>query len=377
VRPVLALALTLLGITLLLNHSGDLLRRSSRERGADAALDVIVAAKGPLLPSGRLGAGPERIGEAIRVGDRTLTRASAESGLRVVTLGPGLAFAGQRCFDVAALDGALAFAEHVAERASGSLLLIASSGSLEPAARDREETREQLASALEMLGARARPFERTPESWALIAARLERGWVPLAEGYSADSGVVLAFSVAHDLERHVGRPGEYVEVRATGEVEVFLEEELVNAARRDPGIERSVWNTIGGRPMRAILQPPLASAAAGRSEPSRLAWKDVALGDGSGLLALIGLADGASAGSDGATFEVRIDGELVHAQRALPDRPWRLLQVDLRPFAGRTVELELAVDPGEDSTGDWALWGRPMLIHGFHRPPIGFGDAER
>ena len=229
----------------------------------------------------------------------------------------------------------------------------------------------RFAAVAELLGARARPFDLTDagdvadptpsESWALIAARLPGGWTPLAEAYSRDSGVVLAFSIAYDLERYAGQRGEFVEVHASGPVEVFLEEELPNAARCGEEVECTSDHTVGGRRMRSILQRPTAGA-------SRVAWDGVRLGDGSGLRAMVGLADGVRAGSDGVVFEVRVDGELVHAQRAEPEGPWRLLQVDLRPFAGRSVELELAVEPGSGANGDWALWGRPMLVHGFAGP---------
>ena len=363
-RAVLALASTLLVITLLLNHAEDVFPGQPRSRGADATLDVIVAAKGALLPSGFLGAGPERIGEAIRIGERVLTRGRDQAGLRVATLGPGLVFEGQRTFDVAGSPSdVLELGEHIDGLPAGSLLLVGSSGAIDPEGADRERNAGALAALAASLGARARPFDAldASESWALITARLSGGWTPLAEAYSRDSGVVLAFSIAYDLERYAGRRGEFVEVNAGDAVEVFLEEELANAARCDQEIECTIEHTVGGRPMRSILQRPAAGA-------SRVAWKGVRLGDGSGLRAMVGLADGVRAGSDGVTFEVRVDGELVHAQRAEPDGTWRLLQVDLRRFAGRSVDLELAVEPGPDATGDWALWGRPMLLHGVQGP---------
>ena len=91
----------------------------------------------------------------------------------------------------------------------------------------------------------------------------------------------------------------------------------------------------------------------------------------------LGLADGVSAGSNGVVFEVRVDGELVESRVVTPETPLRVLQVDLRPFAGRSVTLELAAEPRGDVTGDALVCGRPLLVRGYERAPVQVWMEER
>lgn len=373
-RPILALALVCLGLTLAIEHARTLFPQATGDGVlADRALEILVGAKGPLLPAARLGGGRERIGELIQLGDRTLVGACA-SGLRAAFLARGGELRSERCFDVAHSEGDLrALHDALEEAEPGELLVLASSGRLEPTAAGRST---ELERVLATLGARAHPGATTPESWAVIAVRLAQGWVPLAEGYSRDSGVALAFVLAPDFERYAGFRGDFVEVRAGAQSEIFLDQELVHASSRSEGIALAPGGTVLGRPLDGIAMPPRQTAE-GEALPARVSWSGVALGPGSGLLAWVGLADEANAGSDGVVFEVRIDGELVHAQPVVPGTPWKVLQIDLRRFAGRSVELELAVDPRAGAAGDAALWGRPVLVHGYERSPLEALGDER
>ncbi len=367
-RPILALSIVCLVLTLALNEARTLFPRAGGDgQLADRALEILVGAKGPLLPAAKLAGEQERVGEVIRFGDRTLPGAG-RVGLRTAFLGRALALRAERCFDVAhSRDDVRALAEAVAAAEPGELLVLASSGRLEPT--DGAGAPPELDSVLARLGAHARPGAATPESWALIALRLERGWVPLAEGYSRDSGVALAFTLSSDLERYAGYRGDFARVRAPAQSEVYLEEELQHASARTSGVQLAPGRTVLGRPLDGILVPP-QRADDGRLAAGRVSWNEVALGPGSGLVTWVGLADGASAGSDGVVFELRIDGELVHSQPVLPGAAWKVAQVDLRRFAGRSVTLELAVEPRQDETGDAALFGRPVLVHGYDRAPL-------
>lgn len=374
-RSVLSLALLLLALTLALNHGHALFSKGPADaRLADAAMEIVIGAKGPLLPAAPLGTGPERIGEAIRLGDRTLVGTGA-SGIRAAFLGSDFALRAERCFDVArSQEDARALRAAVEEAEWGEILVLASSGRLEPEQDESAST--ELDQALALLGARARVGTATPESWALLALRLEQGWVPLAEGYSRDSGVALSFVLALDLESHANFEPDLVLVRAGERSEVFLEEELHHASLRTMGVELARTGLVGGRRMAGILLPPIADPQGGAS-PGRLIWSDVELGTQSGLIVWLGLADGASDGSDGATCEVRVDGETVAQRVVLPEAPWRVLQVDLKRFGGRKVDLELRVDPGQTARGDAVLWGRPMLLHGYDRSPQQIWAEER
>jgi hypothetical protein len=71
-------------------------------------------------------------------------------------------------------------------------------------------------------------------------------------------------------------------------------------------------------------------------------------------------------GSDGATFEVFVDGERVfleHLPAELAQEGWQEREVDLAAHTGQTVLMTLATTPGPagDVTGDWAGWGEPRL----------------
>ncbi len=71
--------------------------------------------------------------------------------------------------------------------------------------------------------------------------------------------------------------------------------------------------------------------------------------------------------SDGATFTVRAESQgetLEETVHTAGDTPVPL-QLELTPFAGRTITLELAVDPGpeNDPSYDWARWHAPRIMH--------------
>jgi len=360
VRPALALALVLL----LLSVAFRLAPRAQAPLGPP--LELVVAAKGPLLPAGVLGSGPERIGEALRIGDRTLV-GDGGPGLRTCVVERSGALRGVARHDLGSAAGLEGLAAELERAREGDVLLLASSGSLEP----REEVERLHArrdELLDELGARARPGRHTPESWALIALRGARGWIPLAEGTSRETGVVLAYSLDPARTLAPDFRADFVALSAVGGVRVTLEHELVHATRT--GFAEATTGAVGGRPFPAIQQ------VAG-PDGARLAWEGVTLGPGSGFMTWVGLADERSAGSDGVEFELRLDGEVVGRARVLPGAPWKLFQVDLRPHAGRRVRLELSLAPLGSSAGDVALWGRPMLVHGYERSPLEAWAEER
>ena len=46
----------------------------------------------------------------------------------------------------------------------------------------------------------------------------------------------------------------------------------------------------------------------------------------------------------------------------MPGEPWREINVDLAPWAGKPVVLALVTDSAGDFRGDWARWGEPMVV---------------
>lgn len=373
-RSVLALAVMLLALTLALNHGEALFRAQPPANGrADRALELVVGAKGPLLPAAEFGTGPERVGQVIRVGDRTLLGGGAD-GLRMARLGADHTVLAEGFYDVAhsRADEETLLEEIRATRA-GEILVLASSGRLAP---EGEEAPPQgLTRIVASLAAAADPGRSTPESWAFVARRQEGGWIPLAEGHSLDSGVALALVLAADPRGQGDPSADRVWFRGHERREVFLEEELSYASRRTSGVARARDVRIGDRPFDGILVPPVRNAA---EEPAvgRLTWSRVQLSEGAGLVAWPGIAD-SSANRTWADFEVRVDGQSVERRRVEPGRIARPMEVDLRPFAGRVVELELVVETPGDAAGTPALWGRPMLVHGYDRSPLEVWAQER
>ena len=382
-RATLAISIVCLGITLALNHWRVLFPVPVGDPPlADSALEILVGAKGPLLPVPLLGGGREQLGEVIRFGDRTLV-APGRSGLRAAVLASGFGLRLERCFDVASSDMAIsrdevrALDETLEAVIPGEVLVLASSGRIEPL---EEEARDELARALSRPGPRARPGTATPESWALVAVKLEDGWVPLAEGYSRDAGVALAFVLSPDLDTYSGFHGDFALVRAGERSEVDLEAELEHATLHTAGVQRARPAIVQGQPMTGIRLPPDARAGG----PGRLVWSGIPLGPGSWLVVGLGLEDGTSAGSDGVAVEVRVDGELVNiagggvSRRVVqPGARWKVLQLHLGAFAGKRVDLEIDVDPLQGSDGDSLLLGWPRLLHGYSRPPNQVWMEER
>jgi hypothetical protein len=372
VRPTLALALVLLALTLALENGAVLFPRRAAPALAGSALEIIAASKGPLLPAGTLPGGDERIADAICIGERTLV-GDGRDGLRAAFVGPGAVVQAHTTFELAhSAADARALARALADAAPGTLVVLASSGGIRATGPEADGIRAELARALAELGARAVPGSAERESWAYIGLRRAREWVPLAEGYSRDSGVVLAFLLAQDPAEYDGFQGDRVHVRAGRERLVELAHELRHAEHTG-GAEVARERTVQGRSLPGLALPA----------PGRIAWRDVELGPGSGLLVWVGLDDAASAGADGARLEVRIDGESVASHVALPGAPWRVLQVDLRPFAGgadaagRRVTLELVATPGAAGAGGVVLLGHPLLVHGYDRSPLEVWTEQR
>ena len=76
----------------------------------------------------------------------------------------------------------------------------------------------------------------------------------------------------------------------------------------------------------------------------------------------IGLRDG-SAGSDGVTFIITVQGEEIFHQHYNEQR-WEHFSLDLTPYRNQQISLRLTTTPGPDGNGawDWAVWGEPKIV---------------
>lgn len=73
-------------------------------------------------------------------------------------------------------------------------------------------------------------------------------------------------------------------------------------------------------------------------------------------------------GSDGVTYRVKADGKTLFDQHCTW-KEFRSFEVDLTPYAGKTVSLRLEVDPGpkREPREDWSLWREMRLLVGNDR----------
>ena len=80
--------------------------------------------------------------------------------------------------------------------------------------------------------------------------------------------------------------------------------------------------------------------------------------------------------SDGVTFRVRVDGELLY-ERHTDSKTWLPGEIDLSRFGGQEVDLELETHPGpkRDTTCDSAFWGDPAVVTGPR--PVRLSPAQR
>ncbi|MBM3496468.1 MAG: hypothetical protein FJX72_19440 [Armatimonadetes bacterium] len=108
------------------------------------------------------------------------------------------------------------------------------------------------------------------------------------------------------------------------------------------------------------MHPPWLGGAIGRTyavfDPVKLPADTPAA-----FRAIVGKLDGSDPG-DGILYEVYVldeaGAETVAGSHTVRLHRWEPFEVDLTPWAGRTVRLKLVLDPGpaDDSSGDWGCW---------------------
>ena len=72
-----------------------------------------------------------------------------------------------------------------------------------------------------------------------------------------------------------------------------------------------------------------------------------------------------ASGSDGVTYRIKADGKPLFDQHCTW-KEFRSFDVDLTPYAGKTISLRLEVDPGpkREPREDWSLWRQVRLLVG-------------
>jgi len=352
-RRVLALSVTLLAVTVLL-RLGDRLTTRTEHTRPEAGLDLVLAARGPLLPPRRVGIRSE-LYEAIVAGDRILVEnQDAPPGLRVATLGSRLELVDYRSFDVrSGEDEAEAFRRWIVGAPVPSVCAVTSSGTIAPA---DERARESLEEARSALGARARPFDETPCSWAFMAVRLRSGWVPLAEVYSVETGVVMPFTIAPDLARYASHRADLLVMEAHGPQTVDLGRELVHAVRRDADVVRGDDTPVGGVPRSGLL------FRRGAADGGAIEWRDVYLGSAPVFATYLGIPDGAHGAGSPTVCEVHVNGEVIARKRVDPGtNAWTDWRVDLARFSDSEITLTLQAKPSSGTRPAPVAWAEARL----------------
>ena len=350
----LALAILALAIELTARLTPD--RRGELEE-AGGGVVLRIPAQGALLPPGRLAGGEERLVGSLLVGDLTLRPPLDVPGLRWVRLQPGGNFGGWDVIEEQ--DDPSRLAELARHTKVGELLVLANRGRLAPRG---EREREELADLLRALGATTEPLDREPVSWTLVTEHSAAGWSPVAEACSHETGLVLTATWDGDAE--AGQRAAPYRPALDASARVRLDRELPAAAEVASDVLALEGSPVGGLRLASILFPSVPGDGGETAPTRRVRWDAVPLGSAPRFSGTVGLRDGSWARSDGAAFALRIDGEEVHREDlTLDPGQWRLWDLDLARFAGRTVSLELVVEPLGHGRGDVALWGVPMLSY--------------
>ncbi|HVQ23730.1 MAG TPA: sulfatase [Planctomycetota bacterium] len=151
--------------------------------------------------------------------------------------------------------------------------------------------------------------------------------------------------------------------------------EVVQQSAGQP-VVRSAFDAAAGVHEAGGVRPVILAAA-----PSRLRYT-VPVAAGSTLEFAIGVHPwkGWKKGGDGLTFAVEIEGQRVWQRRLDParvfdDRGWTPGRVDLTPWDGQTVALELVTEPGADAAFDLGGWSDIAVVSRASTPRLAAGDA--
>ena len=141
-------------------------------------------------------------------------------------------------------------------------------------------------------------------------------------------------------------------------------------------VVRSAFDAAAGVHQAGGVRPVILAAA-----PARIRY-EVPVAAGSTLEFALGVHPwkGWKKGGDGLTFAVEIDGQRAWERRLDParvfdDRGWTPGSVDLTPWAGRTVALELVTEPGEDAAFDLGGWSDIAVVSRASTPRLAAAEA--
>ena len=369
-RSVLSLAVVLMIIAVLMRVAR--VEPDSRTHaGPDDGLVLVAMAKGAFLPPARFPGMIETFDDLILVGDLILNSKRPRAGIRVATLSPKLEFVSYRTYDTARSESDIeAFLGACRRVPTNSVLILTTFSVTEPEPGLTGHRKEDLVALLGELGAEMTPLDGPPASWAMITVRRPSGWVKLAESFSREQGVSLVFTIRPELSTYDGHRGEVMMVQRTEPLTVRLDRELA-AAQVTEDVRNRPGGTVG-RVTRPVIDAMPLRVSDGPHLPSSVLWREVLIDDGVVFRTAVGLKNSSWPDSNGATFQLLVDGTVIRSESVVhqPGEPneWSNWQVDLGAYAGKTVDIELRVDPMGDASADRALWGDPTLSQAVQSP---------
>ncbi len=149
-----------------------------------------------------------------------------------------------------------------------------------------------------------------------------------------------------------------------------LQESAAAAVRRAPLDAAEGVNVHGG---------PRNSLAA--TAPSRIAWElDIPRSATLDFACGMDTHSGWMLPGDGMSFAVEVNGERIwsrflNGHEVELERGWKPASLDLSPWAGQRVSLELITETGEDGEHDAGAWAHPRILEAGETPRRAAGDG--
>ena len=355
-RSVLSVSLTGLFLLALVSVGLNLSNASSQYSSAKPVA-ILVGSHGYMLPIATLPGSLDRFDDAIAVGDLLLAHPSMETGLRVAVLLPGLEF---KTFQIIRTATDPQASERLTDLIDtlpyGSVVIASVRGMVRP-------PQEALAALDEFpltLGAELTPFRASAASWAVISCKLESGWRTVAESYSEDQGVHLAFTLSPNTSIYSDYRSDVFYSRGSGRQTVELYPSIKDASfeTEDSGSNR--WATAGGVRKASITQRPT------QGTPSVIRWEQTMVGPNFAYSVHFSLHKATESKLATPEFTLLLDGEIVGSYVPEPslEPAWRNWTLELNNTEQRIVDIELRAELiGEGSAATYNL-GAPSISWG-------------
>ena len=355
-KSVLSYAIQALALVALL-AAGRTLAQSEQASGLKSAQSLLVGSQGHLLATANLPGGLLRFDHAIAVGDLILTTPKFERGIHLVTLWPGLEFNSVDTIDTSQdPDAGEKLMSLIAPLPVGSVVIAAVRGDVHP----EQNALPSLDRFPITLGAELSPFRAEAASWALISYRLESGWRTIAESYSEERAVHLAFTLAPNPSDYQGHRSEvfYAKGDGAGVVELLASFELASDQSDDVA-----WN----RQARAgAVRIPSITMRPSETAHSSIVWQNATLPPNASFRVALNSSTPLRPGQNWPRFSLYVDGAVAGwlEPDSIAEDAWVPWVVDLGPNARHGVTLELRTEVSRAGKTTIYFWGQPRLSWG-------------